>query len=125
MPTQKSESKARGRPIQPGQVLNPGGRPKVPKEIVATCRELTPEVVEFWRDRMRDEGAKDADRLRASENIFDRAYGKAVQAVEASISEPRAVDTTTLTDAQRDALAALAVANMGLDSNSTDGDSEQ
>jgi hypothetical protein len=66
----------------PGNNANPGGRPKTPREMVITARELTPEIFQLWAEIMRDKKAKHSDRLRASENIVERGYGKAPQIVE-------------------------------------------
>jgi hypothetical protein len=77
-----SEKTVKGTPFKPGQSGNPSGRPKVPLDLVAKCKDITPEVINFWIDLMRDSNEKAADRLRASENIIERGFGKARQAME-------------------------------------------
>jgi hypothetical protein len=102
--------------IKPGQVLNPGGRPKVPEALKAKCKAMSDEVVDFWIEMVRDRGSKGADRLRASENIMDRGWGKAIQTIEADISATtRTIDTSGMTEQEKQALAAIAVQTMGLD----------
>jgi len=60
-----------------------------------------------------DESAKAGDRIRASEVILDRAWGKPVQAIEADIQDSRpTVDTSKLTPEQKAVLATLAISQM-------------
>jgi len=87
MSAQKSTGKAVGKPIQPGQVLNPGGRPKMPdryKELLrGKLTDLSLKVLEDVLDGT-DEDAKTSDRVRCVEIVMDRSWGKPVQAVDLS-----------------------------------------
>jgi len=83
------EKRANKGRIQKGQVLNPGGRPKIPQTVKEMLKAMTPEAVEELAKIMRNPMTKDADRLRAIEQILDRSLGKPVQQVNA--------DVTTLT----------------------------
>ena len=70
-----------GRGFRPGQSGNPGGRPKGQAELSTAARKLVGEdgeaLVHLWWDIARDETRRDADRLRASELLADRGWGKA------------------------------------------------
>ena len=67
-----------GRGFRPGQSGNPGGRPE---GLAKTTRELAggdgEALIKLWWDIARDETRRDADRLRASELLADRGWGKA------------------------------------------------
>ena len=81
--TQKSGGKAkpRGRPIQKGQVLNPGGRPKKTDEeldLIAACKAKTPQALAVMSEIMTS-GEQEKNRLTAAMAIIERAYGKPVQ----------------------------------------------
>lgn len=80
--SRKTANKVPGKPFQPGQSGNPSGRPKIPEEVKAAFRAATPRAFEVLCEIMDDEGAKDSDRIKAAEVIMDRAWGKAVQAVD-------------------------------------------
>lgn len=60
---------------------NAGGRPKHPKEFKELVKEHTVEALQTVIDIMNDKEAKPTDRLKASELIIDRAYGKAAQPI--------------------------------------------
>ena len=72
-----SEVTAPGRPFQPGQSGNPGGRPK---GIAAKARELVGDdpqrLLSVFLEVAEDTSAKTADRLNAAEKFLDRAWGK-------------------------------------------------
>ena len=81
--TQKSGGKAkpRGRPIQKGQVLNPGGRPKKTEEeldLIAACKAKTPQALAVMSEIMTS-GEQEKNCLTAAMAIIERAYGKPVQ----------------------------------------------
>jgi hypothetical protein len=67
-----------GKGFRPGQSGNPGGRPK---GLAKAIRELVGEdgmaLVELWLQIAMDPLRRDADRLRASELLADRGWGKA------------------------------------------------
>ena|SRR3990167_6418762 len=72
-----------GRPIQKGQVLNPGGRPK--DEIGAYIRKqkgLPEKIVKYLEEILKDEKATDQNRIRAAEVLMDRGWGKPTQQIE-------------------------------------------
>ncbi len=84
----KVKAKPRGKPIAKGQVLNPGGRPKKTVEeldLIAACKAKTPDALATITDIMTN-GEKEQTRLSAALAIIERAYGKPVQPVDASIS---------------------------------------
>lgn len=68
-----------GKPFQPGQSGNPGGRPKEINEVKELARNHTVEALErlaFW---MRSDNAKAS--VSASSSLLERAWGKAPQAI--------------------------------------------
>jgi hypothetical protein len=70
-----------------GHSGNPGGRPKEVAELKEMAREHTVEAITTLVSVMQDETAPHAARIRASECLLDRGYGKASQIVEASIHQ--------------------------------------
>ena len=68
--------------FKPGQSGNPSGRPKIPDDVKQMFREATPRACEVLCQIINDEGARYSDRIKAAEVIMDRAWGKAVQAVD-------------------------------------------
>lgn len=71
--------RGRGKPFQPGQSGNPGGRPKENDEVRALARAHTKTAIErlaFW---MTSDNAKAS--VSASQALLDRGWGKAPQAV--------------------------------------------
>ena len=90
---------------------NPGGRPKRSPEELAKWIEAARGNLEVLID-IRENATKDADRLKAVEIMEDRAYGKPVQTVDANVeTQEKPVDLSKATKEQKEALAALAVAN--------------
>lgn len=69
------------KPWQPGQSGNPGGRPKVPEELLARMKQVCPQVVEFHIAAMNNPRAKLADRQRSSVFLWENVYGKPPQDV--------------------------------------------
>jgi hypothetical protein len=103
---QNSDAKAKprglGRPIQKGQVLNPGGRPKEVAHVKELARQWTTEAVQTLAVIMKDESAPHSARVKASESLLDRAWGKA----EATVNVKDVRDVRDLSTAE--ILAALA-----------------
>jgi len=72
MAAENSGRTAPGRPFQPGQSGNPGGRPK---GIAAIARQHTDKAQEVLTNAMNDPDAR--VRVAAAKEILDRGYGKA------------------------------------------------
>ncbi len=78
-------TRARGKPFLKGNVMNPGGRPKLTEEqkqikfnLVEACRLLAPEALKVLEDLMRN-AKQDSVRLNAATALVERGFGKAVQ----------------------------------------------
>lgn len=82
-----ADEKVVGRPFEPGKSGNPGGRPK---GLAKTVREVLGRaakegedasiiLAEFWANVMADPNAKMEHRIKASELLADRGWGKAPQ----------------------------------------------
>ena len=76
----------RGRPFQPGESGNPGGRPRVAVEAQELARQHGPEAIARLITLMRSDN--DPVALRAAEAILDRAYGRPPQAVTVQEERP-------------------------------------
>lgn len=70
---QKSTGKAVGRPIKPGQVLNPGGRPKLPEEFKRRAPEALMALLKMAVGEIK---VPPAVRMRAAEVCVERYYHK-------------------------------------------------
>ena len=83
MAAQNSNGKAkpRGRPIQKGQVLNPGGRPKEVAHVKELARTYTEEAIKTLAEIMSSSEAPHSARVKASESLLDRAWGKSESTV--------------------------------------------
>ena len=83
MAADNSKKTAPGRPFEPGQSGNPGGRPKVAKEFKEKCRDFMSD--EGW-EKLKSIAinGKKKDQFRALELIAAYAYGKPKQGVELS-----------------------------------------
>lgn len=79
------------KPIQPGQALNPSGRPKIPAEVREAAMALTPEAIKTLGDMMRDPTTPPATRITAADKILDRALGRPAQQVDIT-SKKEALD---------------------------------
>lgn len=71
-----SAARPRGRPFQPGKSGNPGGRPKVRREMRRGLRDLAEPAVAALRRLLEDEGTPAAVRLRAAELVVTRVLGR-------------------------------------------------
>jgi hypothetical protein len=70
---------------------NPGGgRPKMPDDLKEAFKAAAPEALATLLNVMRN-GDKGSDRVKASEAILDRGYGKPVQSIEAEVSDLRPI----------------------------------
>ena len=102
-----------GKPFQPGN--SGGGRPKMPEEMKLAFREHSQTALNTLVDIMTN-GDKNSDRVKASEVILDRAWGKAAQTINADINTGiKVLDTSKLSKEQVEAIALLAVSNMDID----------
>jgi hypothetical protein len=61
---------------------NPGGRPKLLKDVRDLAREYTQEAIETFVLIMRNHKAPSATRLAAASALLDRAWGKPHQTVD-------------------------------------------
>lgn len=75
---------ATGKGFVPGKSGNPSGRPKMPEELREAFRAHAPIALKTLVDVMTT-GEKDSDRVKASEIILDRGYGKASQPIDATL----------------------------------------
>lgn len=98
-----------------GYTGNPGGRPKMPEELKKAFQEASEEARKTLVEVMRN-GIKDCDRVKASEVILDRAWGKPVQSVDATVNDGSTIiDTSKLTAEQKTVLAELALTSISDD----------
>lgn len=112
---QKSEKKAkvRGRPIQKGQVLNPGGRPKIPEEFKQLAKENSLVALQKVIEILNNPKSKNSERLKAAEIIMDRAWGKPTQSTEISgpgggpIETAHSIDLSMLSDEELATIEAI------------------
>jgi hypothetical protein len=77
----------RGRPFQPGQSGNPGGRPAIVGELRELARAHAPEAVAELA-RLAKDAKSETARIAAIKELLDRAYGKPTQFVAAENDEP-------------------------------------
>ena len=87
---------------KPGQSGNPGGRPKEVAHVKELARTYTEEAIQTLAEVMRSEQAPFAARVKASETLLDRAWGKS----EATVNVKDVRDVRDLSRAE--ILAALA-----------------
>ena len=78
---------SRGRPFQPGQSGNPGGRPRVIAELQELARAHAPQAIAELARLAKDAKSEPA-RIAAIKELLDRAYGKPTQFVAAENDEP-------------------------------------
>ena len=80
----------RGRPFQPGQSGNPGGRPRGPVAAIRARTRDGEELVGFMLDVLRGRmpGTHLRDRMAAAEWLADRGFGRPVQAVGVAMTSP-------------------------------------
>jgi hypothetical protein len=72
----------RGRPFQKGQSGNPGGRPKVLRQVEELAREQTADALKTLETIHKNIKAPPAARVAAANALLDRGWGKARQALE-------------------------------------------
>lgn len=79
----ENRKKPRGRPFQPGNCANPGGRPKLPEEVKHVrelARQYSNEAIAALADVMATGSA--TARVSAANALLERGWGKAEQVVE-------------------------------------------
>lgn len=69
-------------PFQKGNTLNPGGRPKLAKDIIELARKACPQAIKALVDLLDHPDPK--IRKSAADSVLDRGIGKPAQAVEHS-----------------------------------------
>lgn len=80
-PAENSKKLPRGKPFQPGQTGNKGGRPKKTEEertLEAMCRAKTTDALDVLV-RIMERGQSERSRITAAMAIIERAHGKPVQ----------------------------------------------
>ncbi len=80
-------AQSRGRPFEPGQSGNPGGRPKVIAELRELARQHTPAAIEELA-RLALKARNEAVRISAIRELLDRGYGKAPTSLPVPIDLP-------------------------------------
>lgn len=72
---------------QKGYSGNPGGRPAMDPELKKAVQGYAKEAIEYLASVRADENAKPDHRIKAAEVLIDRGFGKAVQAIDATLTE--------------------------------------
>ena len=78
----QNRKKPRGKPFPPGNNANPGGRPKLPDDIVHVrelARQYTDQAIETLAEVMAT-GSPNA-KVSAANSLMDRGWGKAEQPI--------------------------------------------
>ena len=87
----REKTAKRGKPFEPGNNANPGGRPKLPPELKDALRSISPKAVEILTEIMENPESQPATRIRAAEIILNRAYGMPLQEIDATVKQARPI----------------------------------
>ena len=74
---------------------NPGGRPRVLRDVQELAREKSPEAIETLSNIMHDTKAPPAARVAAANPLLDRGYGKPTQPISQTLTK---VDPSSLSE---------------------------
>ena len=66
--------------FKPGQSGNPGGRKRMPRSVLAACREHTDEAIATLVKCLSSKS--DAVKVKAADSLLDRAWGRPTQHIE-------------------------------------------
>ena len=99
-------------PFKPGQSGNPGGKPKIPKEVQTLARQYTAEAVKALTDALKNP----RERVAAATELLNRGWGKPRQVIEATV---RHIDPDSIPDAE---LATYIERDRGADTAQTQND---
>jgi hypothetical protein len=91
--------------FKPGETGNPGGRPKVVKEVRQLAQQYTVEAIQTLANIMQDPSEHASARVHAADIILNRGHGKAPQTFEAT-------NLDVLTDAELDRTISDAIARL-------------
>lgn len=79
---QGNKAKANRTSFKPGETGNPGGRPKMVKEVRELAQAYTEEAINTLADIMQDPSEPAAARVHAADIILNRGHGRAPQLVD-------------------------------------------
>ena len=77
-----TEKRVPGRPFEKGKSGNPTGRPKIPDDVKEMLKGATPAACKLLCDTINNPNEKTELRVKCSEIVLDRVFGKPQQAVE-------------------------------------------
>lgn len=94
-----------GKPFQPGQSGNPGGRPKLAESVTELARAHTDDAMKALARVMLDPKSPPSSVVAASEALLSRGWGKPLATIEQTVS---LLDNVSVEDKRR-VLEALAL----------------